>query len=165
VIALSHAPARLGTYFRVHENVLEQLRRAGIVGDDTLEHVAEPGTIRIEGDIACLGGIVIAVRKVLSVSSGDDGTEYVQTFLYAYNASVRGHGNITRADNVHVHPGHTDEHHRHFFDWRTDTELEGSPRWVGAHGWPTLGAFILDVNGWYWANRDALPDPDGYPAV
>jgi len=30
-------PARLSTYLRVNENVFEQLRRAGIVADDTLE--------------------------------------------------------------------------------------------------------------------------------
>ena len=162
---MSHGPARLSTYLRVNENVFEQLRRAGIVADDTLEYVAEPETIRIEGNIACLGGIVVAVRKVLDVWDDEYGDAWARTIQYAYNASVRGHGNITRVDNAHVHPGHPDAHHRHVFDWRTGVEANDSPLWIGPQGWPTLGVFIFSVNAWYWANRDALPDPDGYPAL
>lgn len=143
---------------------MEQFRKIGFVGDDTLEFSFSPSTIGIAGEIACRGGIVVRVDKWLDVAEEDD-DPLVQTFSYCYNAFVRGYGNILRHDNVHTHIGHTDEHHRHSFDWETSEELSDSPQWCGEEGWPTLGEFIETVERWYWTNRLALPQPDGIPVL
>ena len=87
-------------------------------------------------------------------------------FRYAYNASVRGHGNFLRHDNAHAYPGHPDQHHRQEFDWHTGEELRGFPLWVGTEGgWPTLGDFIEEVCEWYWEHRNELPEPDAEPVL
>lgn len=122
----------------------------------------EAGLLTIQGEISCLGNIVIKVDKTLAIL--DDGTPDppVQTILYAYNASVRGRDSFLRHDNAHTYPGHSDEHHRHDFDWKTGENLPGSPLWVGPGGWPTLSEFIEEVRDWFWKHRDELPGPDAY---
>ncbi|MBN8609164.1 MAG: hypothetical protein J0L92_01165 [Deltaproteobacteria bacterium] len=141
---------------------MDSFRERGFVGDDTLEWVAEPGLLHLCGYISCLGGIVIDVRKTLSVQSLDDDPQ-VQTEYYAYQAWVRGHHGILRYDSTHPHDGHLDEHHVHYFDWRTDEQT--ALRWVGAAEWPTLGQVIEEVERWYWESRDTLPAPDSYGSL
>jgi hypothetical protein len=131
---------------------------------DTLTWTAAAGTLTLEGEIACKGNIVIAVWKVLDVLDSSDDPE-VQTVRYAYNAFVRDCDNIVRHDNVHAHPGHPDQHHRHDFNWRTGAENRGSPRWCGAANWPSLSDFIQVVADWYWAHREELPAPDAVPTL
>lgn len=164
-----HAPARLRTYRQVHDSRMEQFYSSGFVCSDTLVWAAIPGALTLVGEIGCKGNIVIAVEKLIALvdrhGDPDDLDVEVQTVRYAYNASVRGHGNILRHDNIHAHPGHPDSHHRHEFDWSTGEELEGFPRWCGADGWPTLGDFIQEVSDWYWKHRDDLPEPEGVPAL
>lgn len=143
---------------------MAKFRAGGFVVDDTLEYEFLAGTFGIAGEIACRGGIVIRVDKTLEMAEGAD-DPLVLTFVYAYNAFVRGHGNLLRHDNAHTHPGHADEHHRHDFDWRTGEERPGSPTWVGAAGWPTLGGFIEELERWYWEHRDEFPDPDAAPRL
>lgn len=144
---------------------MEQLRSSGFVGADTLEFEAYAGHILLEGEIACLGEIVVSVWKHLSILDDND-DPYVQTERYAYNAFVRGHGTFLRVDNSHAHHGHADAHHRHFGDWRTDDDLPGSPEWIGAERWPTLGAFIEeDVWKWYDAHREELPAPESFARI
>ena len=150
----------------MHETRLAQLRATQFVNDDTLIFQAYPGELQIRGDIGCRGSIVVSVCKVLHViDSGDIADPFVQTFEYSYNASVRGYREFLRYDNAHPHPGHADHHHRHDLDWRTGAPLAGSPTWIGASGWPTLGTFLEQVETWYWEHRDQLPDPDGYPVL
>lgn len=144
---------------------MEQMRRRGFVGYDTLEFVAFPGVLLLDGKIACLGGIVVTVwKRIVIVDGGSD--PLVQTERYAYNASVRGWETFLRVDNAHAHGGHADEHHRHVQDWRTGADLPGSPQWVGAGGWPTLGDFVeREVWPWYDEHRDELPEPDDFPSL
>lgn len=161
-----HSPTRFSTYFNTHENRMDGFRSSGFVGEDSLEFsFLEAGLLAIQGEISCLGDIVIRVGKTLIVL--DDGTvdPPVQTVLYAYNASVRGYGSLLRHDNAHKYRGHADEHHRHDFDWQTGKHLPGSPSWVGPHGWPTLGRFVEEVEQWYWKHREELPNPEGYGAL
>ena len=156
-----HAPARLSTYLRVHENRLEGLRRQGVVLDDTLVWGSGgENEVTLSGEIACRGGIVVKVWKVLRVIDGGpvEPSSMVQTEDYSYNAFVRGHRSFLRHDNSHPHAGHPDEHPRHEMDWRTETDLPGSPFHCGAVGWPHLDEFILEVDRWYEAHSGELPD-------
>jgi len=148
---------------------MDELVRAGFVQRDTLSFTPVSGGFILEGEIACLGEIVITVLKFIDVvedgERDDLADALVQTREYNYNASVRGHGNILRHDNAHPHPKHADDHHVHEYDWKTNKQLPGSPKWVGAQGWPSLAQFIRTVHDWYCAHRDELPNPEGVPEL
>jgi hypothetical protein len=140
---------------------MDQFRAGGFMGDDTLLFNFEAsGFLTIKGEISCRGNILIRVEKNLVVLEDGTPDPLVQTVDYAYNASVRGHGNILRHDNLHPYPGHQDEHHRHEFDWRTGQHVASSPSWVGTEGWPTLSEFIEEVERWYWEHKDELLEPE-----
>src|SRR6266480_447125 len=104
------------------------------------------GIFTLTGEISCKGNIAIWVSKALHVVAARRTDVVVQTTRYAYNASVRGHGNVLRHDNIHPHPGHSDHHHRHEFDWRTGKQ--SALMWWGEHRWPTLGEFIEEAEQW-----------------
>lgn len=144
---------------------MEQFYSAGFVCADTLEWSADASGLKLEGEVGCKGDIVISVFKLIAIVQPDDLNPTVQTFRYAYNASVRGFSNLLRHDNAHPYPGHPDQHHRHEFDWKTGAEASGSPQWVGSAGWPTLGDFIQEVADWYWKHRESLPAPDAVAAL
>jgi hypothetical protein len=166
-----HGPNRFGSYREIHETVLNKFKDKNLVGPDDLRFRSYGPYIRLDGEIACLGEIVILVDKYLSVlePAGHDDNAIVQTSTYAYNVSVRGFGNIFRYDNQHddfsFRPSHADEHHKHLFNWRTDTQLPNSPIWTGYDKWPTLGEVIEEVEEWYWDHHDELPNPDDYPML
>ena len=145
---------------------MAQMRSRGFLGTDELD-LDDIGAniLRMVGEIACRGLIVVKVEKYLDILEGVGLDAYVQTSEYKYNAFIRGHNNILRYDNTHMYPGHGDAHHRHKYDWRTGKELSGSPEWVGEHGWPTLGEVLEEIERWYWENRDYLPNPDKYPEL
>lgn len=121
--------------------------------------------LSIEGEISCLGDMVIRVEKYLRVLEEDSPDPLVQTYSYSYNASLRTFGNVMRYDNLHPHEGHRDSHHKHDFDWRTGEEFPYSPRWVGTTGWPTLSEFIEEIVGWYYRHQNELPNPDSYGEI
>lgn len=142
------------------------------MGADTLEIIPWPKQLVMVGDIGCLGDITLTVEKYLRVMTPDatpldvlDGDHdiVVQTYMYAYHASIRGRGAILRYDNCHGRTGHADWHHVHRCDWRTDDDV-GHVHWVGEEAWPTLGDVIQELETWYYANRDELPRPDEYAA-
>ncbi len=108
-----HAPCRLDTYLTVHENVMDRFKRSGFVGDDTLsvDDFSQAGFYFMQGEIACLGNIVITVYKIIDiVASGD--VPMVRTSRYSYNVRVMGQHNLFRYDNWHAHRGHPDEHQK-----------------------------------------------------
>lgn len=144
---------------------MDRFRSSGFVGEDSLRFsFQEAGLLKIEGEISCLGDIVIRVEKTLIVLD-DEPDPLVQTVLYTYNASVREHNSFLRYNNLHRLPGHEDEHHKNSFDWRTEEHLPGSPAWVGEGGWPTLGEFIEEVRRWYWKHREELPNLEDYGSL
>jgi hypothetical protein len=149
---------------------MDQYVMAGdFVGEDGTVFRPVRGGILLQGGIACRGNLVISVKKFLEIlSRQDDLDPWVETRVYKYNVSVRGLGNVFRYDNEHpywIYPEHHDPHHKHIFDWRAGAELPDSPVWVGANDWPHLNAVIEETRGWYYNNRDALPDPDAFPSV
>jgi len=108
-----------------------------------------PGIV-LQGGIACLGNLVLTVNKFLEIlSRPDDDHPLVETRIYKYNLSVRGHDTVFRYDNEHpwlLHPGHPDPHHKHLFDWRVGREIKPpSPVWVGVNDWPHLNRVIEEA--------------------
>ena len=161
-----HSPARLSTYQETHESRMNGFAAQGFVGEHNLEFTFEgSGVLALDGEISCLGNIVIRVEKYLRVLENASPDPLVQTYSYSYNASVRGSSNVMRYDNWHPHEGHKDSHHKHDFDWQSDEELSYSPRWMGVMGWPTLSEFIEEVMGWYYRRYSELPSPDAYAAL
>ena len=128
-----------------------------------------PNRYKLSGEISCRGNILITVEKRLRVVGNYLKDPLVQTYCYAYNASVRSFGNFIRYDNQDIdfgfRAGHYDQHHVHEFDWRTGEEKKGSPFWVGKQNWITLGEFIGKVEDWYWRNFCDLPSPETYPEL
>lgn len=170
---LNHGPNRFSNYLDIHNNIMEQyLRSEDFVLEDTLEvnpvpSQTEPGFL-MEGEIGCLGCIVITVEKFLTVVDGPEEDPMVQTEWYSYNVSVRGWSTVFRYDNQHpeyLHPGHKDRHHKHEYDLETGEEAAGSPIWTGADRWPHLSEVMEEAREWYWNHRDDLPDPEGKPEL
>ena len=157
-----HSPCRFDRYVNIHETVLEQFRTEGFVGTDTLAFLDLGPFLEIAGEIGCAGRIVVKVWKRLEYV-GDGPMPSVQTVRYSYHVSVQNGGSVFRYDDAHPHPGHADAHHRHAYDWPRPSEVEGSPTWVGAAGWPTLGEVIREAADWYTRHRDRLPHPDAFP--
>jgi hypothetical protein len=152
----------LDTYLTVHENVMDQFRCSDFVGDDTLsvDDFSQAGFYVMQGEIACLGNIVITVYKIIDiVASGD--VPIVRTSRYSYNVRVMGQHNVFRYDNWHAHEGHPDEHHKDLFDFTTGDRTDS--KWVGEGGWPTLGEVIEETRAWWSDNRHKLACPDCYP--
>ena len=157
----------------IHATKMAEFYRSGFVGCDSLGYVVDTGTFEIQqsGEIGCLGEIVLNVKRILEiVDPGPDPTDptvaIVQTYYYAYNASVRNHDMFLRYDNADhpAGPDWKDQHHRHDGDWRTG-EHQNSPTWVGREKWPKLGDFISEVETWYWQHKDELPNPGKYRAL
>ena len=137
-------------------------RDRGFVGEESLTLVSSAEEIRMVGEIACLGDIAISVDKVLAILGGEGESALVHTVEYAYNACVRGHGNLLRHDNAE-HYANPDWHHRHEFNWRTGEQT--ALVWVGEEGWPTLGDFIDEIEDWYRTHAAELPNPDAFPQL
>ena len=165
-----HAPNSLTSYLRIHETVMDQYKSKDFVGKDSIQCVPLiPDRYKLFGEISCKGNILITVEKRLNVVVNSPQDPIVQTYCYAYNASVRNFHNIIRYDNQDqvfgFRAGHQDPHHVHEFDWRTGQEKRGSPFWVGRSKWITLGEFIGKVENWYWSNFCDLPNPYDYPEL
>lgn len=143
---------------------MQRYRDAGFVGDDSLRFVDTYSALLLQGEIACRGLIVITVTKLINYVT-DDPDPLVQTEMYSYNVSVRGQGLLFRYDNQHpdqLYSGHHDPHHRHAFDFATNQELPGSPEWIGAARWPTLGDVIGESWDWHSNHYQLLNHPEDF---
>ena len=159
-----HRPNRFGKYEQIHSSYLDSFVAEGFVGCHNLAFIDyDPYEISLKGEVACLGHLLITVDKTLEILEGTGETALVQTVVYDYNVSVRGHGNVLRYDNCHPRTGHPDDHHKHEFDWRLNEQGEGRVIWVGAANWLTLNQVIMEVKDWYQHNKKELPE--GYPKL
>ncbi len=166
----NHGPNRLQNYFEIHNTVLQKFKDRGFVGEDTLELDIYGSDLYMVGELGCLGNIVIRVEKKLEfVESPEEKNPAIQTVYYSYNVSIRNEHNIFRYDNqdedFSFRSGHSDEHHKHLYDLHNGEEVDGSPIWIGAHAWPTLGQTIEEAEIWYWMNKESLRKPDEYPIL
>lgn len=157
-----HQPTKFEKYCQIHDSYLERFRNEEFIGHDTLVFKEDGSEILLVGEIGCLGQILITVDKTLEVLRSGGG-DLVQTIVYEYNVSVRGFGNVFRYDNSHSRIGHSDNHHKHEFDWRLNEQGEGKVVWIGAERWPTLAEVIDEAQDWYYVNMDELPK--GYPEL
>lgn len=121
---------------------MERLKNSGFVYADNLEFKEVPGAVTLEGEIACLGNIVVSVLKTLDVLEGEGLEALVQTATYSYNVRVAGKHNIFRYDNLHSH-GHPGNHHKDVYDWPTGERLPSE--WVGETSWPTLADVVWEA--------------------
>ena len=81
-----HSPARLSTYREIHESRMDGFATSGFVGEHNLGFEFEgSGVLVIEGEISCLGDIVIRVEKYLDVLEEDTPDPLVRTYSYSYN--------------------------------------------------------------------------------
>ncbi len=159
-----HSPIRISRYKEIHDSYMESFLNEHFISCHTLTFSAnDPDEILLEGEIACLGNILITVDKTLEILQDYRKNALVQTVIYNYNVSVRGYGNVFRYDNSHARIGHPDNHHKHEFDWKLNDQDEGKVIWIGAEKWPTLGEVIEEARDWYWSNQSELPD--GYPEL
>lgn len=164
-----HGPNRFSSYREIHETVIRQFIDREFIGSETLEFKSLLGSIRLKGEIACRGEILIVVDKMLDIIEWVDDDSLIQTKWYSYNVSVQGRGNLLRYDNQDVdygfRDGHQDEHHKHTFDWQLNREFIQSPTWIGHAHWPTLGDVLFEVEHWYFENLSLLEHPDCFPVL
>jgi len=85
----------------IHYRIMYRyLMRGDFVDEDRTRfrdaHEWEYGTagIVLQGGIACLGNLVLSVKKFLEILGGPDDDPMVETRVYKYNLSVRGHNNV-----------------------------------------------------------------------
>jgi hypothetical protein len=144
---------------------MQHCLRQGFVGGSALEVRKFREHFLMEGEIGCLGEIVIGVQKVIEIVGWVNNEPMVQTSMYAYNVSVRGMHTIFRYDTQHpdrLYAGHADPHHKHDFNWKTGDPLPESPIWTGALMWPTLGDVIWEARDWHAEHFSELIHPDAY---
>lgn len=148
-----HGPNRLRNYLSIHETIMRRFVDHGFVESDGVEVSPVPGGIRIEGELACLGGIVIEVRKELAFLD-DDPDPLVRNAYYSYNVGVKGLGPIFRYDSPHL--THRPEHHVH----RYDPFDQDAPQRVDAlesdEECPTLAEVVEEAQAWYYENMERL---------
>ena len=142
-----------------------QFYRGGFVCKDSLSISPYLDALLMQGQVACLGNIVIDVAKLLRYVTDDPVDPEVQTEMYSYNVKVHNVAMLFRYDNQHreyVRPGHSDEHHKHLFAPWSSNELPDSPLWIGADNWPTLSEVIREAQEWHGENAYLLDDPHAH---
>ncbi|MGM3308903.1 hypothetical protein ACSQ6I_23480 [Anabaena sp. WFMT] len=162
-----HQPNKFLLYKDIHNSALKNLCDTSFVGSHSLVFESIPGEFCLSGEISCLGNILVAVYKILTILDDDEENPLVQTVEYSYNASIQGHNTIFRYDNQddyhHVsYDDHQDEHHKHEYDWTTGKQNSGSPMWIGDEKSPTLGDVLWELHNWYYENISYLKSPYSY---
>lgn len=73
----------------------------------------------------------------------------VRSVKYSYHAGVLfpARRDLFRYDNAHPHRGHSDEHHKHRFQFDSGSELK-PPVWIGQAGRPFLDDVLSELETW-----------------
>ena len=140
-------------YQSAHEGCLRHYATF-FVASDTVEFEKTAQTIYADGTLYCLSGIEIAVRKTLETRT-DKGRVQVRTAEYSYHVMRRVAGEVTnlfRYDNIHLHAGHRDKHHKHIYREDGTDAIQH----VGYDNWPTLAEVIEEAHTWWSEN---ITDP------
>lgn len=146
-----HGPNSFANYQEVHNRRMQDFMQGGFVTSHNLRFGAPThGCISLEGDIHCLGGITINVRKQLKILSGTGAGAVIQTSGYSYNAFANGRGIIVRYDSPH--DDHNQFHHVHRHDYLGSwSEIDIEPLLESEV--PTLADVIEEVHDIYYGNE------------
>lgn len=154
-----HKPNRFSRHLRVLANVMQNLRRSGFVGGDTLSARPVPAsrpsrrTFILEGEIGCSGKIIVSVKKTLEATDTEKTSDpLVRTVKYCYVARIEGGRQLFRYDNADHH-GFADPHHKHVYA-DTGEERPDSPVWIGAEKWPQVSDVVREAHLLYVSNFD-----------
>jgi hypothetical protein len=138
-----HGPNSWDDYLNVHQRRIASFVDHFILAD-RLEFTRTATQVLWEGEILCVDGIEVHVRKRQSVRYRN-GRPWVRTEDYSYQVLRRSGTEVTqmfRYDNSD-HFDHPDAHHRHQFD-ATGVEIHPAVH-VGERGWPTLGDVLEEA--------------------
>ena len=140
-------------YLAVHTRRLRDFEH--FVLSDRLGYTTTKTQVFWSGILYCQDGIEINVAKHQDVEH-QSGRPAVRTWEYSYHV-LRRVGpetfSLFRYDNIHLHRGHADRHHRHRYD-DLGGEIE-PPVCVEEPGWPTLSEVIAEAEAWWltWAEQ------------
>lgn len=171
----NHGPNLILRYLEIQDSVLGRYISDGtFVGEENIKVDSHSSQNRrgflLEGEVGCLGEIVIEVQKFLEITGeGQTSTNpCIETRWYKYHVFIRNWRSVFRYDNEdpdYMRKGHQDEHHKHVYDLETGDEISGSPKWIGAADWPLFHEVIEEAKDWYWANYELLPNPETFPKL
>jgi len=132
-------------------NLMEQ----GFVLEDglTFEYLSELNVFVLTGEIRCLGGIEVTVKKEIAVLAGEGPTALVQTTKYSYHCHIGGGPNILRYDSP---VAHRDFHHKHLFDTFGDNSETEILHLDTEESVPTLHEVLQELQAWYWENHEKI---------
>lgn len=160
-------------YVDIHTTIIEKYRNIGdFINENTIEFNAflryDKPLIKVQGQLGCLGEIIIDVLKYLELDNNLSYSKYplVKTNSYAYQVFFRNGNPIFRYDNNHpdsLHDGCKDPHHKHIFDFKTGKEL--GIEWIGVDKWLTLGEVIQETHDFYVCNYKMISNPYNYPVL
>jgi hypothetical protein len=144
-------PISYTNYQRIHDRRIEDFVNEGfVISHNVTFGPPSSGHITVEGDIYCLGGITVEVRKRLKILRGKGPKAMVKTSDYAYNVYANGRGNLFRYDSPHEHRPY---HHVHRYDVLA-TWSELSVEDIGNENKvPTLGEVIEEARDLYYAHE------------
>lgn len=83
-----HGPNRLRNYIEIHETVIRRFMDLDFIEEDALTLTPNKGAIRMEGNLRCIGGLLIKVKKDLEVLS-DEEDPLIRNAFYTYILHVQ----------------------------------------------------------------------------
>ena len=147
-----HGPIRFANYQRIHNRRMQDFIQEGLVVSHTVRF-GQPtsGYITLEGEINCLGGIMVEVKKKLQILSGQGPNAMVKTCEYSYNAYAIGRGNLFRYNSPHGY--HRPYHHVHRYDILGTWDEIGDPEELRENEVPTLSEVLDEVRELYYGHE------------
>jgi hypothetical protein len=141
---LRHGWIQLDEYLKVHDRRISDYSH--FILQDFTEWRFGSTRVSLLGELVCQGGLELSITKYLEADFRN-GRRKVRTYRYKYHLLRRDEAetqNILRYDNIHLHKGHPDRHHRHDYSDGDPTDA-GVVRHVGAVAWPTLSQVIEEA--------------------
>mgnify|MGYP001556413806 CR=1 FL=1 len=150
-----HKPNRLGRYQEIHNTVIQKYLNAGnfVRSENLAFNNYGDGYITLEGQIECVNGIYIVVRKRIRILSGEGRSAIVARESYNYNVVIGKVGNLMRYDGP---CSHRPEHHVHRYDVLAGDAVGTIAYLREDDEQPTLGDVIAETEAWYYSNLDAV---------
>ena len=109
----------LDHYRSIHDRCLETHSFVDHTRPDTLKFTDLGDTVRLEGKVFCLRGVILAVEKILEVCEIGRQRK-VRGKSYCYAAWIEGKHTILKYHNIH---NNDDDYHRRAYDLLTGEEV------------------------------------------